>query len=154
MGLFVKMNSKMNTSKQLKPFSMNQFYFSKFMYGYLAAGFAWVLTFLIPLVPFFAITASLVGADMYTGIKAARKRNEKILFSNGIRRTIEKTTIYFIAILLSEGMVQVFNLPINLTYAVAFLVATAEFISNIENIEEITGTPLTNAIKDILRPKK
>lgn len=85
--------------------------------------------------------------DFATGVRAAKARKEKIR-SRGFFRTVEKIVLYFLAILLSEGMKEVFNLPIPITYMVSGIIALTEFQSNLENISDITGTQLWPSIKD------
>lgn len=92
-------------------------------------------------------------SDFVTGILAAIKRKERVS-SRGMRNTVVKIILYFIAILLSEGMVVVFKIPGHmLTYSVAFVIAVTEFRSNIENIESATGTSIWSAIKNFVTQK-
>lgn len=120
----------------------------------IAAIAGWGAAFIAPLWGFLIITAVLVIADFITGIAAAIYRKERIS-SRGMRNTVVKIVLYFIAILLSEGMVVVFNIPAHiLTYSVAFVIAVTEFRSNIENIESATGTSIWSAIKNLVNNQK
>lgn len=118
-----------------------------------AFAYSFASSFIAPLLPFLVFVIALVTCDAYSGIKAAKKRGEKIQ-SRGMRRSIEKITLYFIAILLSEGMVQVFSIPkipftdFTITYIVAFAIALIEFQSNIENIEAVTGAKIWTYIAE------
>lgn len=104
-----------------------------------------IVAFLIPLIPFLGMVFVLVFVDLLTGIRAARKRKEDIT-SGGMKRTIEKITLYFAAIMLSEGMSQVFFAGAPITYVVATYIALTEFKSNIENISTVTGIDLWKKI--------
>lgn len=113
-------------------------------------------SFISPLMPFLILTIALVFCDTYSGVKAARKRGE-IIVSNGLRRTIEKMVLYFMAILLAEGMRGVFQIPnlpmteVTITYIVAASIALIEFKSNIENIESVTGAKIWTYISDTIQ---
>ena len=132
---------------------MNTLLNNTFWTGYLSAVFGWITSFILPVAPFLSFTSALVLCDLYTGTRAARKRAEKI-HSKGLKRTVEKLIVYFIAILLSEGMIRTFELPFNITYVVAFAIALTEFKSNIENIEEISGVNIWTVIRDRIAPPK
>ena len=103
------------------------------------------LAFVVPLIPFLLMIFALVALDFFTGVRAAKARKEAIT-SGGMKRTIEKTSLYFAAILLSEGMVQVFFPSLPVTYIVATYIALTEFKSNIENIGTATGTDIWKSI--------
>jgi phage-related holin len=101
---------------------------------------SWLVSFLLRDWQYLALTFSLVFVDLYTGIKAARFRGEEIR-SNGLRRTIDKITLYFIAILICEATEVVFHLPdfLNFSMICAGLITITELKSNLENISEFTG---------------
>lgn len=101
--------------------------------------------------PFIFMVLFLVVADLITGISAARNRKEKIS-SWGLRRTIQKFTLYSIAIVLSQGMEQVFNIP-QVVYIVALFICATEFLSNLENIGEVTGVNVAAKVKELLASK-
>jgi len=109
-----------------------------FWVGYLTALASWVASFLMPIQPFLILVVALLFSDLFTGVAAARKRKEKVS-SKGLRRTVEKMLIYFVAILCSEGMKLVFLGSIPFTYFVALAIAAAEFKSVLENVEVVTG---------------
>jgi hypothetical protein len=113
----------------------------------LAALVSWLLSFIMPVMPFLVFTTVLVFADLHTGIKAAEFRGETIR-SHGLRRTVSKIVLYFIAILLSEGMKYVFHFPnwADVSFLVAGLIAVTEFKSNLENISEFTQKDYWGAI--------
>lgn len=133
--------------------SMSKLLQSEWWLGYLSALAGWLTSFVLPIAPFLAFTVFLVLCDLFTGTKAARVRNEKIN-SRGLRRTVEKILLYFIAILASEGMRLVFMEPIPVSYVTAFAIAITEFKSNIENIETVTGANVWSYLKDRIKPLK
>lgn len=113
---------------------------------------AWVWSFIEPVTSFLIITGVLVAADMFTGIKSARKRGDKIT-SKSARSTVTKLIYYSLAILLTRGMEIVFfeetwiqdHVPI--TYLVSGVIASIEFQSNMENIGEILGVNIWSQLK-------
>ena len=111
--------------------------------------FAWVVSFILPVKDFLIITTILVVCDLWTGVRAAKHRGE-VIHSKGFRRSVNKISLYFIAILLSEGVSKVFDVPINLTYVTAGIIALTEFKSNLENISTVTGVDILSAISDQL----
>lgn len=117
----------------------------------LAATWIWVFNLLLPVGHFMMMTMLLVVADFITGITAARHRGEA-LRSKGFRRTVLKTVLYCLAILLSHGMDMVFfqpkNLSFDLVWIVAGLIGLAEFKSNLENIAVVTGVDIWARIAD------
>lgn len=116
--------------------------------GFFSAIAGWMSAFLVPLGPFLGIVVFLVVCDLVTGLRAATKRGE-VITSTGLRRTIEKIILYFIALLLSEGMKVVFVPAAPVTYVTAFAIAITEFKSNIENIEAVTGVKVWEGLKNL-----
>lgn len=110
---------------------------------------SWLLAFVLPSASFLIFTTVLVFADLLTGTMAAKHRGE-VIHSRGLRRSIVKIVLYFLAILLSEGFEQVFKLPIDISYMVAGLIAITEFKSNLENVGEVTGIDIWSKIADKL----
>lgn len=113
---------------------------------------SWVGAFIAPVQGFLIFTLCLVICDTYTGIRAAKKRGEKIR-SRGLRRTTEKFVMYMIAIMLAEGATKVFNIPVQyfpITYIVSAWIAYHELKSNYENISEVTGVDLWEKVKGAL----
>lgn len=103
------------------------------------------LGFLMPIAKFLLLVSSMVVADYFTGTRAARHRGE-VINSKGMRRTIEKIVMYFVGILLSEGLTWTFSLPrfgdLSLTFTVSAFICATEFRSNLENISSYTGNDL------------
>ena len=119
------------------------------------AAMAFMTGFFMPIYHFLLIVGVLVGADFITGAWKARKKGEKFT-SGGMKRTVEKTALYFIAVLASYGMEWVFIAggpepwKYGLTYAVSGFIASTEFKSILENVASITGINLWDKIKDRL----
>jgi phage-related holin len=120
------------------------------------------LNFIMPLGDFIVTMTALVVCDLYTGTRAARHRGE-LIHSRGLRRTIEKIVLYFIAITLSH-LIEVTlldkKLSEALTWTVTSIIAMTEFKSNLENISQVTGTKLwlrlieaIPSLKDLLKRK-
>lgn len=129
---------------------MNKYLNGDYLWGLLTAASGWAASFMAPTLPFVSIIFILVLADLFTGTRAARSRGED-LHSKGYRRTVEKFVLYFVAMLLSEGMRRVFVPIVPVTYIVAFAIALTEFRSNVENIETVTGVKIWNVVKERLK---
>lgn len=114
------------------------------------AGLSMVAAFLfqkiLPVSPFMAACTVLVVADWITGVSAARVRKE-IIISRGLRKTINKSVYYMLAIMLSQMMQDIYPILTGTTYIVGFYIASTEFLSIIENISTITGTNVIGAVK-------
>jgi phage-related holin len=106
---------------------------------------AMALSFFMPIWPFLLFTVALCLADLYTGTQAAKHRGE-VIHSKGFRRSIKKISLYFTALLLTEGFNQVFlakkGISLDLTWVTAGLIALTEIRSNFENIGCVTGVDL------------
>lgn len=108
--------------------------------------------FTIPTHKFLLLTFALVMCDSVTGIFAAIRNKQKIQ-SAGMRRTFSKIIVYFIAILLSEGMSQTFFPAVPLAFTVSLAITATEFKSNIENVESYAGINIWSFIKDKIKIK-
>ena len=122
--------------------------------GYDGIAFAiccgFITSFFIPIKGFLLFTVFVVFADTITGILAARKRGEAIT-SKGLYRTSQKIVVYFVGIMIFEGSRITFNLPLNITYMVAFTIATTELYSIAENIRSITGVNISTYLLRFFR---
>jgi uncharacterized membrane protein len=120
-----------------------------FKLGYDGIAFAiccgFIASFFIPIKGFLLFTVFVVFADTITGILAARKRGEPIT-SKGLYRTSQKVVVYFVGIMIFEGARNTFSLPFNITYMVAFTIATTELYSISENIKSMTGVNIGTLI--------
>jgi uncharacterized membrane protein len=120
-----------------------------FKIGYEGIAFALccglIASFLIPIKHFLIFTVFVVFVDTVTGIIKAKKQNEAIT-SKALYRTSQKIVVYFCGIMIFEGARLTFKLPLNITYMVAFTIATTELYSIAENIRTITGTNIGTLI--------
>ncbi len=104
-----------------------------------------LFSFFLPIKHFLIFTIFVVFSDTVTGIMAARKRGEPIT-SKGLYRTSQKVVVYFVGIMIFEGAKNTFSLPLNITYMVAFTIATTELYSISENIKSMTGVNIGTLI--------
>jgi len=106
--------------------------------------------FVLPLSPYLGLTLSLCLTDLYTGIRASGEPVQ----SKKLRRTVEKFIVYAIAIMLAEGMGAVFFGGHRfLTHAMAFIICSIEFKSNLENIGKVTNNDLWSLLRKYLGDK-
>lgn len=111
-----------------------------------------ILSFIMPVYPFVLFAFVLIVCDLYTGTRAAKHRKEQI-HSKGIGRSIEKMTLYFIAIILAEFFSKTFlygrdfihDFPI--VYIVSITISIRELKSNYENIQEVTDINIWKEIQ-------
>lgn len=136
---------------------MQKFFYSDYWMGFVSATFGALMSFVTPVWPFIFLVIVLTSIDLYSGVKAARKRGEKI-HSKGLRRSIEKITLYVLSILAAEQMRLTFFPSLNITYVVSFGICITELQSLVENVETVTGVNIWSRIKAILpdlhTPKK
>jgi uncharacterized membrane protein len=104
-----------------------------------------LFSFFLPIKHFLIFTIFVVFADTVTGIMAARKKGEAIT-SKGLYCTSQKVVVYFVGIMIFEGAKNTFSLPLNITYMVAFTIATTELYSISENIKSMTGVNIGTLI--------
>jgi phage-related holin len=129
--------------------------------SWLCTAFAsWFLAFVTPIAPFLTFVIVLVVMDLFTGTRAAVHRKETI-HSRGLRRSVEKIALYFVAILLSKATEAVFVVDWSIPYIVTGLIASTELKSNFENISQVTGVDIwarlvakLPSLGDLLPPKK
>ena len=104
--------------------------------------------FLLPIAWHLMFTVALVIADLYTGFKASQMK----FISRGVRKSIDKTIAYFIAILIAHAFDLIYLPQGNMivSFAVSSVIASTEMLSVFENIQRYTGTGLLSAIKNYL----
>lgn len=115
---------------------------------------SWAASFILPLRGFLLLTTLLVVSDTVSGMLASKHRGEKIT-SRGFYRTIEKTVVYFSAILCASGLQIVFlsntqisflpNIPF--VHIVSGSICFTEFLSFRENVESLTGVDILGGLK-------
>lgn len=84
----------------------------------------------------------LILADLFFGIKAARKRKEKVRISGSWRRTINKTCSYLLWILIAYSFGEVFGKPfgiVSLPTIMIFVIYSIELESIYSNYFEWKG---------------
>lgn len=115
---------------------------------------AW-LDYVLPAESFLNLALVLVIADTATGIYAAGKRKEVISIKYGARRFLEKIILFWLAILLSEGMQFNFTFlsKVPIVEIAAFTICVHEFESVISNIGNITGVDIWAKIKGLIQRK-
>ena len=124
------------------------------IYNTIVGAFLGFLTsFVLPVGPFIVLSIFLVFADLYSGVRLAKK-NEVKLTSRGLYRTVEKIGLYLFVILCSRGIEVVFKLPVPVTYIASIAICLTEFKSLIENTSKLTGVDFTDRIKDLINYKK
>ena len=108
----------------------------KIVYGLTGA----VMSFLAPIQVFVLWMLIFVGADLVSGVWAAKKRGEK-LESKKLRGTINKMTWYFMFIILAQGLdVKVIPfIDLHLASMVSAIICGVELYSVLENAYSITG---------------
>lgn len=115
----------------------------------LKTGMPYVVFFFAPIYAALIGIGVLIFADVITGIKAAKKRGERI-HSRKMSTTINKMIFYALAVILSRVMEVSFMPWLPIAQLTAGYIAVVEFKSNMENIAEITGIDIWNFLKDKL----
>lgn len=95
-----------------------------------------------PLRYFFILALVLIAADLWFGIQAAKKRNERIKASRAIRRTLNKVVDYTCWILLAGTLGLAFGEPFDIKILPAIvmcIVVGVEFESCVVNYFESKG---------------
>lgn len=122
---------------------------SSYWSGYATAAVGAFLSFMAPVWSFVFMALVLVIVDMITGVRAAKKRGEKIK-SRGLYRGIEKFALYFVAITVAQQMQMTFFPSVPVTHVVAFGICVTEFFSMVENVETVTGVNILRRLKKII----
>ena len=133
---------------------MRNNYLSIMKIDYTTFSLSWIggtlISFVTNVAPFLYITFLLVIVDLYTGVRAARKRQEKIS-SKGFFRTVEKFLIYGSTVIVLESITKVFDIPLPLTYMGALAIVITELKSFSENMNYLTGVDILYKIGEILK---
>jgi phage-related holin len=107
---------------------------------------------LAPIKATLAVTLLLTLADLITGVLAARKRGEAIT-SAGFKKTVVKILVYECVVILGflvERFLVGDILPI--VKIAGGMVGLTELKSVLENLEDLTGMPLLQALINRLNP--
>ena len=94
------------------------------------------------MIPFLLIAFVLILVDLLFGLKAARKRGEKIRPSRALRRTVGKAVEYVCWVILSSTLSVAFKTPI-IEWVILGIIMGNEVLSVITNYFEIHGYKLS-----------
>lgn len=100
------------------------------------------------MIPFLVAAAILIVADLYFGVRAAKKRKERITLSRGLRLTVNKIFEYACWVILSATLAEAFTLPA-LNWVILAVVFGNELISIATNYAEMHGKKISG-LKDAL----
>lgn len=108
------------------------------------------LAVLAPIHSMLIVVGIVIFADLFTGIVAARKREERIT-SAGLRRTISKIFIYQFAIIIGF-LIETYLMSgvIPISKIVAALIGITEARSIYENLQIITGNDIFKKVVEKL----
>lgn len=117
---------------------------------------ATVVSFLAPVKGLLFLTGMFVLADLYTGWRKTKKINGAVFNSKGMGKTLEKSVMYLILILVSLGIDDYAHLSglLSLTYAVGGLIIGREALSIFENIDVVLEANFSEKIRSIFGPLK
>jgi phage-related holin len=112
----------------------------------LKAIIAFCLAAMSPHYPILILMLCLISVDFITGIYAAYKTKTKII-SSKLKKTIEKFSLYSIAVICAIFFQYIFMEAIPLAKIVAGFISGVELLSIYENIKNITGLDIASKIK-------
>jgi phage-related holin len=127
--------------KRMKFFTSLETYF----YGLLGM----ITGFIVPVGHFLALCGGLILLDTITGIRAARKRGDKIN-SRSASRMIDKVVVYAAAILACHGVQLALKIPVSMTYFAVGAIAFTELLSILENTRVVSGANIGGVIKQFI----
>lgn len=121
---------------------------------YTTISIAWIggtlMPFFLNIAPFIYISFLLVFVDLYTGVRAAKKRGIPIT-SKGFFRTVEKLLIYGSTIIVLQSITKVFEIPLPLSYMGALAIVITEMKSFAENMKYLTGVDILYKVNEVLK---
>lgn len=109
---------------------------------------AWLSAFLMPVKGFLFLIGGLVLADLYTGWRKTSKLNGQKFNSAGVGRTLDKTLIYLVLMLVARGVDERYDLEgvLSIAYFVGGLIVGREGLSTFENADAALGTDFAGRI--------
>lgn len=136
---------------------------------FIGVSIAAVASFVMPIKGFLFMIGALVLADLFTGWRksvrlakeAAESEGDPIaleqikararLNSKGVGKTIEKTALYLVVMLVSRGVDMLYALDgtFTLSWFVGGLVVGRELLSVFENTDAVLGTDFAPRIRDV-----
>lgn len=90
------------------------------------------------MIPYLFIALFLIIVDLYFGVKAAKKRGEKVRASRAFRRTMGKTMEYVCWVILSSSLSVAFHTVV-IEWVVLGIVMGNELLSVLTNFFELHG---------------
>lgn len=108
-------------------------------------------SFLMPIKGFLFLIGAFIIADLYTGWRKSKKLNGDSLNSKGVGKTLEKTLMYLVLMLVSRGVDVNYNLEgtMTLSWFVGGLVIGREVLSIFENVDAVLGTNFAVRITEV-----
>jgi phage-related holin len=105
-----------------------------------------MFTFFAPIAGFVCAITFLVVIDVFTGVQAARHRNE-LISHKGWKRGVLKVAMYCGALLGGHAvwffMLKGSPFDFNVSYGIALQILVAELLSVNENVKQVTGTGIS-----------
>lgn len=104
-------------------------------------------SFVMPMKDFLWVIGFLVLADLYMGWRVTRKAGRKFN-SAGLGRTLDKSLVYLILMLVSRAVDDLFHLNgvASMAYAIGGLIVGREVLSVLENADAVEGTDFAERI--------
>jgi phage-related holin len=114
---------------------------------------AGVLLFLAPIQASVITVFALVVVDLVFGLIAAKKAGKKIE-SRKLAHTPLKFLVYFASITVVYAADTYIGLAVPATKIVTGIIGATEVLSLLEKAEMITGAPIFQKLRDLLKPAK
>lgn len=104
-------------------------------------------SFVMPMKDFLWVIGFLVLADLYTGWRKTRKDGVKFN-SGGLGRTLDKSLIYLVLMLVARAVDHLYNLDgvVSMAYGIGGLIVGRELLSILENADAVEGTDFASRI--------
>lgn len=112
---------------------------------------ATVASFVMPVKGYLFLIGGLVMVDLYTGWRKSKKETGAKLNSAGLGKTLEKSGLYLLLMLVSRGVDKTYGLDgtLSLSWFVGGLVTGREVLSIFENADAVLGTNFSHRIRDV-----
>jgi phage-related holin len=111
-----------------------------------------IFQFLAPIADFLVAILILTIVDYFTGVAAAKRREETVVISNSWKRTLFKLSGFLLLIIATETVSVIFlgDYDFKLSYGASVSIVLVE----IQSISENTGIDIFGKLKSILPEKK
>lgn len=122
-----------------------------FLYQIAGVAIAATWQFVLPVKGMLFLIGAFVIADLYTGWRKSKHLNGAKLNSSGVGRTLDKSLLYLILMLVTRGVDSVYELTgaLSLAWIVGGLIIGRELLSIFENVDAVLGTNLAKAFGEI-----